>query len=1080
MAFPKILPVLVCLCLAAVAQAENPPAAEVSPEQVKFFESKIRPLLVEHCLACHGAEKQSGGLRLDLKTSALGQGGESGPAIVPGHPEESLLLEAVRYESFEMPPEGPLPADQITLLETWIKQGAPWPDDRPDQLTSLAHRELITEEDRNYWAFQPPREPEFPTVRLTSWPRQQIDHFILARLEQEQLAPARPADKLELVRRVYLDVIGLPPTPAQVRAFLADDSPSAYEKLVDALLASPGYGEHMARHWLDLVRYAESDGYRQDAYRPQAWRYRDYVIEAFNSDMPYDQFLTEQLAGDELPPGDPRTLVATGFLRHGVYEYNQRDVRTHWQDIVNEMTDVASDVFLGLGMGCARCHNHKFDPILQEDYFALQAFFAPVFWEDKAPLATPAQIAEYEQQLARWEEATRALRARIDEIEAPHYRALAESSINRFPPDIQEMIRKPVEERSPLEHQLASLAERQVNGSQSAVKSRLKGEVLTLWEDLQLELDKFNALKPAPLPQGPTIRDVGNLAPVTVLSTRRETREIAPRFLTVLGQAPPAIVPPAGQSSTGRRLALANWLTRPDHPLTARVMVNRIWQQHFGVGLVSSASDFGTLGEPPSHPELLDWLALRFIDTGWSLKQMHRQILLSATYRQTSRLAGETQLDQRALLVDPHNRLLWRMRSHRLNADQIRDSILSSTGELNVKAGGPSVVPEEPRRSIYTKVVRNNQHPFFTAFDAPRGTSSTSERNSTTTSTQALLLINGNWMLQRANLLARNVLRETASEKSEAAWPSLIEELYWRTVRRPPGPEEIRRAEQYIRESLYRQTQASEEDPAAQLGFAEMPQRSGFALDLSDKPEAARPAGSSGMLKGDSDFSLEAVVYLRSMYPTSSVRTIISQWNNNQNSPGWSLGVTSEKSRYRPGNLILQLIGETAAGKVEYEVIPSNIHLALNNPYYVAVTVSLNDEGETGITFYVKNLATNDPLESSTAVHRVVRGIVDPGTRLVIGGRDFNGPQSWDGLLDAIRISSARLSEEELSFHREAVGEKTVADWHFEPRPGPLKDSSPWGNHLMLNRATGGHPLQEPISDIAHMLLNSNEFLYVD
>ena len=703
------------LLVVAPVKAEDPSATapahpEISTEDLKFFEGKIRPLLLQHCVACHGPEKQSGGLRLDLRTSAIEVGGESGPAITPGDTDDSLLLEAVKYESFEMPPDKPLSEDQVALLESWIKRGAPWPADSQDQAAAIAQRG-ITEEDRNYWAFRPLQETAPPTVNNEVWSQHPIDRFLLARMEQDNLQPSRPAPKTELLRRLHLDLTGLPPTQEQIQTFLNDPSPNAYEKRVDELLASPQYGEHFGRIWLDLVRYAESDGYRQDAFRPLAWRYRDYVIEAFNADKPYDQFLKEQLAGDEIAPEDPQALIATGFLRHGVYEYNQRDSRTQWQEILNEVTDTTADVFLGMGMGCARCHNHKFDPILQEDYYGLQAFFAPIFWEDDAPFATPEQKAAYAAQMKKWEEATAAIRAEIDQIEAPHLDSLARVSVNRFPEDVQEMMLKAPADRTPYEEQVASLAYRQVGDKQKAIKSRLKGEVLTRWEDLQLELDKFNKLKPAPLPKGPSGRDVGAIAPPVLLKTRRGEKEIVPHFPEVLTDELPEIVPPEGIASTGRRTALANWFVRPDHPLTSRVMINRIWQQHFGKGLVSSASDFGTLGQPPTHPELLDWLALRFMDSGWSMKQMHRMLVLTAAYQQSSHAEDNPTYDQ-AMLVDPQNRLVWRMSSHRLNSDQIRDSILAATGELSLKMGGPSTNPEDIRRSIYTKVIRNNQHPF--------------------------------------------------------------------------------------------------------------------------------------------------------------------------------------------------------------------------------------------------------------------------------------------------------------------------------------------------------------------------------
>ena len=348
---------------------------------LKQFEQHVRPLLETRCLKCHGEKKQEGGLRLDSLDAMLA-GGESGPAIVRGQAAESLLIEAVNYESFEMPPDGQLADNEIATLSSWVTAGAPW----PESLTRLREQAgTITDEDREWWAYQPLDKPSVPHVDDAGWGRNPIDAFVLTRLEEQGMQPAPRADRVTLVRRLYFDLLGLPPSQADVERFVADDSPGAWERLVNRLLADNRYGEHWARFWLDLVRYAESDGWNKDSYRPHIWRYRDYVVRSFNADKPYPLFVQEQLAGDEMPGDDPEQLIATGFLRLGIYEYNQRDARTQWDNIVTEATDVAGDVFLGMGMACARCHDHKFDPILQTDYFQLRAFFEPVIWRDDIP-----------------------------------------------------------------------------------------------------------------------------------------------------------------------------------------------------------------------------------------------------------------------------------------------------------------------------------------------------------------------------------------------------------------------------------------------------------------------------------------------------------------------------------------------------------------------------------------------------------------------------------------------------------------------------------------------------------------------
>jgi hypothetical protein len=755
----------------------------------RFFESEVRPLLAARCQKCHGPRQQKGGLRLDSRDAVL-KGGNTGPAVVPGNVVESLLIEAVNHESLEMPPppEKPLSSREIATLTEWVKQGAPWPETSGS--ASVRTPGAISDDDRAYWAFQPLGRPPVPEVPDRGWSRNPIDRFIAQKLKAEGLSPAPEVDPRVMIRRASYDLTGLPPSSSEVEAFQADASPTAYEALIDRLLASPRYGERWGRHWLDLARYAESDGHGADRYRPEAWRYRDYVVHAFNDDMPYDRFILEQLAGDEVAPGDFPALTATGFLRHWIYENNQREIREVRAIILNDVTDVTADVFLGLGFGCARCHDHKFDPILQRDYYRLQAFFTPMLPRDDRITASDAQIARFQHAQARWEAATAEIRARIETLEQPVRQFLQDREIRLLPQDLKDIYRKRADEQTPLERQLTALIDRLKDGAGRGLDGQFKlmEDKEKRWKALRQELAAYDDLKPEPLPAPLVVGDVGPEAPPTLLPGSDEA--VPPGFPTILGGEDPPIEPPPGAPhSTGRRATLARWIASPANPLTARVIVNRLWQQHFGTGLVATASDFGRLGEPPSHPELLDWLAHRLIDEGWRLKPLHRLIMTSATYRQSALHPGALA----ARSNDPHNRWLWRMNIRRLDADQIRDTVLAISGELDPRPGGPSVESALPRRTIYTKLVRYSPEPLLQAFDAPDGFASTPVRDTTTTATQALQLLNGPWALTRAEALATRLL-------SKAEGKNIVECAYRLVLGRLPDPRESAAALRFLRD----------------------------------------------------------------------------------------------------------------------------------------------------------------------------------------------------------------------------------------------------------------------------------------
>lgn len=740
---------------AAPGQAADPALAQAEAH----FEKEIRPVLEAKCLKCHNGEKQRGSLRLDSREAIL-QGGDTGPALVPGKPADSLLLQALNYTDFRMPPAGQLPEATIRHFEKWIAEGAHWPEE-----SQIRDGTVITKADRQWWAFRPLVKADPPILKQDSWSRTPIDRFVHARLAEKGLSPAPEADRATLVRRVYFDILGVPPTPEETDAFVNDDAPDAWERLVDRLLDDPRYGEHAARYWLDLVRYCESDGWNQDAYRPHIWRYRDYVIRSFNEDKPYPQFVREQLAGDEIGEDNPEHLAAAGFLRLGIYEYNQRDARGHWNDIMNEMTDVVGDVFLGMSMACARCHNHKFDPILQADYFRLRAFLEPVVWRDDLVYATEEEKAEYRRRLAVWEEKTKDVRARIDALLRPYNDRKWKSTVDKFPLDIQACFHKPVDERTSLEHQLAYLVSRQFLEEGGGPLKSMSKQDQKKYDELQKELSAFDECKPEPLPPVMTATDFAGKSSPTCIPEDREGKPIPPDVLTVLtnlDSPKPLEIPPL-PDSTGRRTALARWIGRSDNPLTTRVIVNRVWQQHFGEGIVATPNDFGRMGQAPSHPELLDWLAVNFVENGWSFKKLHRLILTSAVYRQSAfhPRAEECQA------IDAAESLLWRAPVRRLRAEQIRDAMLSASGELDPKLGGPSVEEKTPRRGIYVQSYRNRLDTFLHGFDMANGLKSVADRDNTTTATQALMMINGDYSLERAKKFADRLQGEKLPSPGE-------------------------------------------------------------------------------------------------------------------------------------------------------------------------------------------------------------------------------------------------------------------------------------------------------------------------
>jgi Protein of unknown function (DUF1553)/Protein of unknown function (DUF1549) len=653
---------------------------------------------------------------------------------------------------------------------------------------SILGSSLAVAGESDHWAFIPPVRPHVPRVNESSWVHNPIDAFILAGLEERRLPLAPAADRATLLRRITFDLTGLPPTPDEVDGFLADTSPSAYDRLVDRLLASPHYGERWGQHWLDLARFAETDGFEFDQARPNAWRYRDWVVSALNRDLPYDAFVRLQLAGDEVQPGDPTAFVATGFNRcyPDMVDLNDQGLRR--QNALNDITETTGLVFLGLTIGCARCHDHKFDPIRQTDFYSLQAFFSPARFRDDYPLASTRERREYEEQVRRWQHDLASARSQLIRIEAPWRERLAPGDPPGINDEMAAALAMAPEERSPRDIELVFEA----ISRDKRVHSRIWPAVLDPLTAFarRLLVDRLEQLKrngPGALPDARGVDEAGPNAPPTFLLRRGEYGakgpEVAPAFLPVLcaRDSATAASPKPSAHSTGRRSALADWLLTPDHPLTARVMVNRLWRHHFGRGLVGTPSDFGTVGDEPSHPELLDWLATELIARGWSLKAMHRLILTSAAYRQASHSDGPGRT------ADPENILLWRQNRQRLDGESIRDSLLAVSGRLNKTIGGPSIFPELPpelsrlsskgavwpvspktddrnRRSLYVFVRRNLRYPFFEVFDRPDTNASCPQRPVTTIAPQALSLLNSQVAHDAAKALAARVVRDAARD----------------------------------------------------------------------------------------------------------------------------------------------------------------------------------------------------------------------------------------------------------------------------------------------------------------------------
>jgi Protein of unknown function (DUF1553)/Protein of unknown function (DUF1549) len=653
------------------------------------------------------------------------------------------------------------------------------------------------------WAFKPVRRSDVPvTSKSVQTP---VDAFLLRQLGAKGLQFTPPADRATLLRRVTFDLTGLPPTVADLEAFLADESPRAFEGVVDRLLAAPAYGERQALPWLDTVRFAETDGFKADDRRPHAWRYRDYVIDSLNADKPFDRFIREQLAGDELYPDDPNALIATAFLRHYPDEYNAVNLEQRRQEILNDVTDTTAQAFLGITLGCARCHDHKFDPITQEDYYRIQAFFAG--WKEvEVPIMPADARRKYEAELDAWEAKTAEVRHELEAIEKPYREKFSQKRRGRFPEEYAKLLDIPLDRRTALEQQIAAMVAKQVYADDKTMFNGMKPAEKDRWEELKKQLTDAGP-RPTPPAVAMGFTDVGRDPPPTHLLKRgnwaKKGEEVRPGFLSAFDDRLADFAPPATRKTSGRRSALANWVADPKNPLTARVIVNRVWMQHFGRGIVDSPGDFGSQGEKPTHPELLDWLAVEFMNRGWSIKQMHRLIMTSEAYQMAS--AFEDAVDREK---DPQNQYLWRFRAQRLDAETVRDSILVTSGAVNLAIGGPPVFPPLPkeiltsvsfgiwkkqdegpdvwRRSVYVYRRRGLAFPMFQVFDLPEQNITAGARNVSTVPTQALTLLNDPFVLRQAQLFADRVKKEAGDDPARQ-----IDLAYRIALSRPPTPTEL-------------------------------------------------------------------------------------------------------------------------------------------------------------------------------------------------------------------------------------------------------------------------------------------------
>ena len=970
-----------------------PPAASA---ESGTFESQVAPLIAARCLECHNPRDRQGGLDL-TSGPAASKGGESGPVLVPGKPADSLLIQ--RLVAGEMPPpqkgeSQKLPAVEIAALESWVQRGGDWPKDR---ILDRDERTSSVRAGRDWWSLQPPRRPLTPQVAHLDRVRNPVDQFVLARMEKEGLTPAPPADRRTLIRRASFDLRGLPPTPEEIAAFAGDKSTDAYERLLDRLLQSEHYGERWGRYWLDLVRFAETCGYERDQLKPNIWRYRDWVIDAFNSDVPYDRFVTEQLAGDEVPWRNEQSVIATGMLRAGTWNDEPNDPSDYLYERLQDMIHATSSAFLGLTVKCARCHDHKFDPIRQTDYYRIGSFF----W------------AGYMGQA------------------------------NQGGPD----------------------------------KNQLGVDAFG-WTDRGAVVEPIRLLIKGDRQRPGSIVDPGFLSAIPQLDR-------------------PLTLPPEGSKTTQRRLQFARWMTDRDHPLTARVIVNRLWQHHFGQAIVRTPNNFGFKSDPPTHPDLLDWLAVELVSGNWQIKRLHKLIMMSGVYRQSSAHPRHEEFAEK----DFTNRLWWRQNRFRLDAEALRDAMLSVSGQLNVQMQGPSFFPkmsadaleglsrksrawavstasQRSRRSVYMMTKRSRLLPFMTTFDFSDTTSPCAQRDVTVVAPQALALLNNHFAHAQSRAMADRLLRESGSQQ---ATRSTIRRAWQLVLGRFPTRSEVESAEAHLQEQLVHLQTHQKDRSQTVLESEQLPVRTSLELwlradrgvDCDDQgrvivwrdganPERVpadahhasqanpgrRPAlvavaaggkpavrfngqGAflqlAGQVVRSQQFSLFAVV---TDLGKSGHREVISNWNS------------------RNGNSTTSLfLGTTGSGRVRFSDAfhPAGV---VQNPQQAFVITAVNASRE-AVTFQNAGLLAR---QDQALPARVLNSPYVMGTQGNING------EYWHGDIAELLVFDRALPPTE----REQV-------WGYL--------ASRYGIQIAPSRPD---PQRLALASLCHVLLNTNEFIFVD
>ena len=776
---------------------------DFTDSQLDFFRTQVQPILKANCLKCHGPRANAKGKLHLVSRDLLLKGGETGPAVSLETPAESLLLEAINYAGLEMPPTGKLPQPQIDILTRWVQMGAPFAAELEQQVDQRAGPPQVTEQAKQFWSFRSLEQPAPPRVRDKSWGSSPIDAFILARLERAGLKPAGPAEKTQLLRRAYYDLVGLPPAPEAVQDFLADDSRDAFANVIEGLLESPQYGERWGRHWLDLVRYAESNSYERDGPKPFVWRYRDYVIQSFNTDKPYDQFVREQIAGDELEQVTADSMIATGYYRLGIWQDEPVDRVQELYEDLDDIVSTTSQVFLGLTLNCCRCHDHKLDPLPQRDYYRFLAFFHGI---NRYGIRGGDTVARYSlREIASEDEKLR----QQGVIEEHNNKVkLVDAKIAQF----EKLVKGDFE---PVEKQDFKDERNKIPIVKKRVGKLIDQQQFRQYVELKEEQKKLRNFKPPAIRQALVITEIGATPRETFVLARGSAHapgdRVEPGFPQVLSFPDPEIQAPAeGAKTSNRRLALANWLVDKSNPLTARVMMNRVWQYHFGRGIVRSSNNFGFQGMAPTHPQLLNWLAADFMAGGWKLKRMHRLIMLSSAYQMSS-IAHD-----RGLRKDPSNELIWRFEMRRLEAEEIRDSVLAVNGSLNAKMFGPSIYPtipaevmhgqsrpgadwgksspeERARRSIYIHTKRSLIVPMIASFDGPDPDATCPVRFVTTQPTQALGMLNGEYFNEQARVFA-DYLRSTVPDDVAGQ----VQMALARALQRTPHEDEVRRGVELI------------------------------------------------------------------------------------------------------------------------------------------------------------------------------------------------------------------------------------------------------------------------------------------